>query len=64
VIEAKYWIARYRRNGYLARSELEPRIDPCYQLENYLAKLRNFHAASKEFEFVRVVYAQGFAYSD
>ena len=65
VIEAKYWRCIYERRGYLAKPrEPEVRIDPCYQLRNYLAKFTNLHTASTEFEFDGVVFIQGFRYID
>ncbi len=64
VVEAKCWVCRLRRRGYVVEPEVSERVDPCYQLENYLAKFRHIHSASQRLEFSGVVYAKGFHYRD
>ncbi|PLJ78412.1 MAG: hypothetical protein B7L53_00205 [Thermofilum sp. NZ13] len=62
VVESKCWVCRLRRRGYIVEPEVSERVDPCYQLENYLAKFKYIHSASSRFEFRGVVYAKGFNY--
>jgi len=64
VVESKCWVCKLRRKGYIVEPDISERVDPCYQLENYLAKFRYIHTASSKFEFRGVVYAKGFYYCD
>ncbi len=64
VIEAKAWSSNIERNGFFVWLGNELRIDPCYQLENYLAKFRYLHSASTSMEFDGCVYFSGGQYRD
>ncbi len=67
IVEAKAWTGRYRRLGsYLVHSPTsgEVRVDPCYQLENYIAKFKYLHTAHSKLGFEGLVLTVGFRYSD
>jgi len=67
VIEAKSWFGEYKRvSDYIVSSQTlnELRIDPCYQLKNYIAKFKHLHTAGSRLDFQGVVYAHGFKYVD
>lgn len=56
VVECKGWSNPKRVNDYSVEVNGELFADPCYQLRNYVNKLRYFHSASSKFEFDGVVY--------
>jgi len=64
VIEGKYWSDDVRRVNHFVLVGGEKRIDPCYQLENYVSKLRYLHSASRRFEFDGAVFFDGAMYRD
>ncbi|MEM0120335.1 MAG: DNA/RNA helicase domain-containing protein [Thermoprotei archaeon] len=59
VVEAKGWNSLRRVNDYSVEVGKKLMVDPCYQLENYVNKLRYFHSASDKFEFCGAVYTYG-----
>ncbi len=65
VVEAKSWSGVYKRiNYYMAYStdSRQTRIDPCYQMENYVAKFKYLHTAGSRLDFTGVVYTYSFSY--
>ncbi len=65
VVEAKSWIGNFtRRNKYFVYSQAlnETRIDPCYQVNNYVAKLKHLHTAGSKLDFQGLVFTYGFKY--
>ena len=66
IIEAKAWSGSVRSSGFFVCVGGELRVDPCYQLENYLAKFRYLHSASTmmRMKFEGVVYVSGGQYTD
>ena len=50
-IETKGWRTVSRVNDYSVIADGSPQQDPCYQLNNYVSKLKYFHSASSKFEF-------------
>ncbi|MCE4624028.1 MAG: hypothetical protein F7B11_04690 [Caldisphaeraceae archaeon] len=45
IIESKVWRGKARRRNFFVQVDDNLRIDPCYQLNNYLAKFKNLHSA-------------------
>ncbi len=64
VIEGKYWVDDVKRVNHFVLVGGEKRVDPCYQLENYVSKLRYLHSASCRFEFDGTVFFDGSMYRD
>jgi len=67
IVEAKAWIGRFERLGdYFVYSPAlgEIRVDPCYQLENYIAKFKYLHTAGSKLDFEGFVFTHGFTYRD
>ena len=66
IIENKYWVGDVSRNwvDFLVIVNGERRIDPCYQLENYIAKFKYLHTASKYMEFDAIIYIRKTRYID
>ncbi|OYT40265.1 MAG: ATP-binding protein [Desulfurococcales archaeon ex4484_58] len=65
IIEAKSWIGEYRRVGryFICSDPLGlTRLDPCYQLENYVAKFKYLHSAGSKLDFQGLVFTYGFKY--
>jgi DUF2075 family protein len=56
VVECKGWKTHAKINDYSISVDGELQPDPCYQLKNYVNKLRYFHSASGETYFDGVVY--------
>lgn len=56
LLEVKGWKKYERVDEYSVRGDSELQGDPCYQMENYVSKLRNFHTASASINFSGVVY--------
>jgi DUF2075 family protein len=50
-IEAKGWKTISKVNDYSVIADGKQEQDPCYQLNNYVSKLRYFHSASAKFDF-------------
>jgi hypothetical protein len=59
VAECKGWSNPKRINDFSVEVNGELFADPCYQLRNYVNKLRYFHSAASKFEFDGVVYTYG-----
>ncbi len=55
-IETKGWRTVSRVNDYSVMADGVLAQDPCYQLNNYVSKLRYFHSASSKFEFDGVLF--------
>ncbi len=51
IIEMKGWNKYARINDYLVDTDIGVQLQPCYQLENYVAKFTQFHSASATFSF-------------
>ncbi len=64
IIESKVWRGKARRRNFFVQIDDNLRIDPCYQLNNYLAKFKNLHSASSKLSFNGTLFIQGFEYSD
>lgn len=56
VVECKGWTSYRRVNSYCVEVDERWDPDPCYQLENYVNKLRFFHSAASTIGFEGVVY--------
>ena len=56
VVEAKGWKTYRKLDEFSVSGDSSTHIDPCYQVENYVSKLRNFHTASRTIDFDGVVY--------
>ncbi|WP_393971274.1 DUF2075 domain-containing protein [Oxyplasma meridianum] len=56
VIEVKGWKKYERVDKYTVRGDSDLHGDPCYQMENYVSKLNNFHSASSTIKFSGAVY--------
>ena len=56
LLEVKGWKKYERVDEYTVRGDSELHGDPCYQMENYVSKLRNFHSASSSINFSGAVY--------
>ena len=56
LIEVKGWKKFERVDEFTVKGDSELHGDPCYQMENYVSKLRNFHTASASINFSGVVY--------
>ena len=56
VVECKGWSNPKRVNDYSVEVDGGLSADPCYQLKNYVNKLRYFHSAASKLEFDGVVY--------
>jgi len=50
-IETKGWRTINRFNDYSVMADGKQEQDPCYQLNNYVSKLKYFHSASAKFDF-------------
>lgn len=66
VIEYKDWRGSNieERRDHLVKVDREYKLDPCYQLTNYLNKFKMLHEASEKIEFDGLVYIEGPAYRD
>ncbi|MCL5437640.1 MAG: DUF2075 domain-containing protein [Candidatus Thermoplasmatota archaeon] len=51
VVEIKGWASYREVDEYTCDTDLGEHIQPCYQLNDYLSKFRNFHSASRDFTF-------------
>ncbi len=51
VVEIKGWNKYAEIDDFTADTEMGEKIQPCYQLDDYLYKFKYFHSASKQFEF-------------
>ncbi len=51
LIEVKGWKSYEDVNGFTAIGNKKETIQPCYQLEDYLSKFKNFHSAAESFDF-------------
>lgn len=56
IIEAKGWRKYAEEDEYTVKGDSELHEDQCYQMENYVSKLKNFHTASRKIKFSGVVY--------
>ena len=63
IVEFKAWRGRVSRGNFFVKVDGELRLDPCYQLENYIAKFRLLHSASETMEFDGLVFTHGFDYA-
>ncbi|QGA53838.1 DUF2075 domain-containing protein [Sulfolobus sp. E5-1-F] len=50
VVEAKGWKKVERIDDLTVRADGELRLDPCYQLNNYVTKLNTFHSSGIKFD--------------
>ena len=64
IIEAKEWRGNVFEINYLVKVDGDLRVDPCYQLENYISKFRFLHSASENMDFNGLVFVHGTHYSD
>lgn len=64
VVEAKGWRKIERINDYSVMADGTVHVEPCYQLKNYISKLKLFHSASDSFEFKGVLYTYNTNYTD
>ena len=51
LIEVKGWKSYEDVNEFTAIGDKKETIQPCYQLEDYLSKFKNFHSAAESFDF-------------
>lgn len=51
IIEVKGWRSYKGINDFTAIGDHKESIQPCYQLDDYISKFKNFHSASDTFEF-------------
>jgi DUF2075 family protein/DNA replication protein DnaC len=56
IIETKGWEKVHKIDELRVKINEEYRQEPCYQLNNYIWKLKLFHSSSQVFEFSGVVY--------
>jgi DUF2075 family protein/DNA replication protein DnaC len=56
IIETKGWEKVHKIDDLRVKINEEYRQEPCYQLNNYIWKLKLFHSSSQVFEFSGVVY--------
>lgn len=64
IVEAKEWRGNISKINYLVKVDGDLRIDPCYQLNNYVSKFRFLHSAAEKMEFDGLVYLHGALYKD
>ena len=56
VVEAKGWRRVRKLGDYTVEADGEERVDPCYQLTNYVTKLNTFHSSGFKFDGVLFMY--------
>ncbi|WP_252896922.1 DNA/RNA helicase domain-containing protein [Metallosphaera hakonensis] len=56
ILEAKGWKQARRKDDITVESDGELRLDPCYQLNNYVTKMNTFHSSGIRFEGALFLY--------
>ncbi|MGC8608968.1 MAG: DNA/RNA helicase domain-containing protein [Thermoplasmata archaeon] len=58
VIEAKGWksIQKIRGTNMVVIADKEHHIDPCYQLQNYVSKMKYFHSSGRNVDYQGILY--------
>ena len=56
IIESKGWNSYRKINEIVSMGDNQEVVNPCYQMENYVAKMRNFHSSSGLISFDGFVY--------
>ncbi len=56
IVESKGWNNYRKINDIVSMGDNQEVVNPCYQMENYVAKMRNFHTSSSLISFDGFVY--------
>ncbi|SJK84809.1 NERD domain protein [Cuniculiplasma divulgatum] len=56
IIESKGWNSYVKKNEIVSLGDNQEVVNPCYQIQNYVAKMRNFHSSSSLISFDGFVY--------